>query len=48
MHAFSASMQLEIGASRLVLTKIKAEAAIPAVAAGVENPTMTFTCRGRP
>jgi hypothetical protein len=38
MHAFSASMQLEIGAARLVLMKIKAEAAIPAVAAGVEKP----------
>jgi len=32
-------MQLEIGAARLVLMKIKAEAAIPAVAAALKkNP----------
>jgi hypothetical protein len=37
MYAFSASMQLEIGAAGLVLRKIKAEATIPAVAAGVEK-----------
>jgi hypothetical protein len=37
-------MQLEIGAARLVLMKIKAEAAIPAVSLPAsKNPTMTFT-----